>query len=116
MTKPITPFDVVLVPFPFSNLEEIKRRPCLVLANVKPSRYSEHLIVAMMTSHLERHFPHDVVVQNYEEAGLPKPTLIRLAKVVTLELGSVRRKLGTLTPSDRKSVIREWKALFQKFF
>lgn len=115
MTKSITPFDVVLVPFPFSNLEEVKRRPCLVLAHFKPARHPEHFIVAMMTSHLEKHFPHDVILENFEKAGLPKPTLVRLAKVVTLEAGIVLKKLGALTPHDRKSVIQEWKTLFQHF-
>jgi mRNA interferase MazF len=116
MTKSITPFDVILVPFPFSNLEAAKLRPCLVLMTMKPARYPQHLIVAMMTSHVEKHFPHDLLVENPSEAGLPKPTLIRLAKVVTIDSSLIKKRLGSLSKSDRKQVEKEWRLLFEHFY
>ena len=67
MTASMTPFDVVLVPFPFSDLSAAKRRPCLVLATVRPKGLSVHYIVAMMTSHLSGfRFPHDVVLADWK--------------------------------------------------
>jgi mRNA interferase MazF len=112
MTKSIIPFDVILVPFPFSNLQAAKLRPCLVLAAMKPARYPLHLVVAMMTSHLEKHFPHDLLLEGPSEAGLPKPTLIRLAKLVTIDSTLIKKKLGSLSKADRKQVEKEWRKLF----
>ena len=103
----MTPFDVVLVPFPFTDLGSTKRRPCLVLADARPVGLPHHFIVAMMTSHLERRFPHDVQLEAFAEAGLPKPTLVRLFKVVTLDDTVTPRPLGRLAAIDRGRVAAE---------
>ena len=111
MTKSITPFDVVLVPFPFSNLEPGKRRPCLVLARADPPRLPRHFIVAMMTSHIKKRFPHDVLLHEHSEAGLPKPTLVRLFKVVAIDESLSPRRLGALSKRDRSRISAELKRI-----
>jgi len=109
----MTPFDVVLVPFPFADLTTAKQRPCLLLESVKVDRLANLLIVAMMTSQVDgRAFPHDVSVKDWHGAGLPKPTLIRLSKLVTVESKLIRRKLGRLTPHDQTAK----KTAFQRLF
>lgn len=109
----MTPFDVVLVPFPFADLTTTKQRPCLLLECVTVNRLANLLIVAMMTSQIDgRSFPHDVSIKDWQGAGLPKPTLIRLAKLVTVEAKLVRRTLGRLTPHDQTAT----KTAFQRLF
>lgn len=103
----MTPFDVVLVPFPFTDLSRTKQRSCLILAATKPKGLNERYVVAMMTSHLRGlSFVSDVVLQEWKNTGLPKPTLVRLAKVVTIERKLIRRKIGRLRASDQKAVER----------
>jgi mRNA interferase MazF len=109
----MTPFDVVLVPFPFADLSATKQRPCLVLASFKPRGLNEHVIVAMMTSHISGlGFPHDVSLVDWQKAGLPKPTLVRLTKVVTLDRTIVKRKLGRLLRADQQTIMARFKDLF----
>lgn len=101
----MTPFDVVLVPFPFTDLRSTKRRPCLVLAVAQPAGMPEHFIAAMITSQLDRRFPHDVALLDHHTAGLPKPSLVRLFKLVTLDATLLPRHLGCLALADRSAVV-----------
>jgi mRNA interferase MazF len=83
------------------------------LASFKPRGLDEHVIVAMMTRHVSGlGFPHDVSVVDWQKAGLPKPTLVRLAKVVTLDRKLVKRKLGRLPKTDQQSIVTKFKELF----
>lgn len=109
----MTPFDLVLVPFPFTDLSAAKQRPCVVLTTVKPKRLNEHYIVAMMTSHVSGlSFPYDVLLSDWRGAGLPKPTLVRLAKVVTLDKALIKTQLGRLLKVDQQMVAVKFKELF----
>lgn len=109
MTKSITIYDVVLVPFPFADLTAVKKRPCLVLSIVRPKALERLLTLAMMTSHLEKRFPYDVELRNFSEAGLPKATLVRLSKLVTIEEAVIQKKLGSLLKKDQALVAKEFR-------
>jgi mRNA interferase MazF len=111
----ITTSDIVLVPFPFVDSNSVKRRPCLVLASYKPRALNQHCVLAMMTSQVAPpNFPFDVALDDYEKSGLPKPTLVRLSKIVTLDSKHVIRKIGSLTALDKESVNRQFAKLFKQ--
>ena len=78
---------------------------------------SEHLVVCMMTSQIEKPwFPYDIKIEDLEHANLPKPTLIRLGKIVTIDSKLVLKKLGSLHTSDKKNVKKNLKKLFEPIF
>jgi mRNA interferase MazF len=87
--------DVVLVSFPFSNLVQTKRRPALVLLDVG----DPDIVVARITSQLSQ-TQCDVLLRDWQQAGLMLPSVVRVHKVATLEKQLVERKLGVLTPGD----------------
>jgi mRNA interferase MazF len=109
----MTPFDLVLVPFPFTDLTTTKQRPCLILSAFQPKGLDEHFVVAMVTSNLAGLiFPGDTRLTKWSEAGLPKPSIVRLAKVVTVERSLIRRTLGSLQGGDRQSIRRQFRQVF----
>lgn len=113
--KSTTPFDVVLVPFPFSDTVAAKQRPCLVLASIQPTRLPEHVVVCMMTSQVDGlAFPFDCTVKNIAKAGLPKPTIVRVSKLVTLDSTLIRKRLGSLATEDAETVKEQLDALFSQ--
>jgi hypothetical protein len=46
-------------------------------------------------------------------AGLPKPSLVRVAKLVTVDESMLLKRLGALSKSDRASVRQNVEALFR---
>ncbi len=99
-----SPFDVVLIPFPFADAPEIKVRPALVISRESFNEFGL-TTTAMITSARHSHCPGDVAIDHLA-AGLPKPCIVRL-KLFTIDNRLIRLKLGSLTEFDRISVRRE---------
>jgi mRNA interferase MazF len=97
-------FDVVVVPFPFTDRRATKRRPALVLSENKAfNRPVGHLVLAMITSAGNAAWPLDTPVSDLVAAGLPAPSVVRM-KLFTLDATLVLRRAGTLAGADRKAV------------
>jgi len=98
------PFEVVVVPFPFTDSGTSRRRPALVLSNHEHfNKESGCCVLAMITSGKNRPWPLDVPIRNMEKAGLKAASKVRM-KLFTLDVRFIVRKAGTLAPEDRKAV------------
>ncbi len=105
MTRPSVTcdrFDVVVVPFPFSEKSESKRRPALVISN-RRFNASGNTVLAMITTNDHHPWPGDYSITDLEETGLPSHCIVRL-KLFTLDNRLILRQLGRLGDSDRKQV------------
>ena len=106
----LAPFDVVVVPFPFTDRTASKRRPALVLSSSAFNQKAEHSVLAMITSAGQSGWPGDHFIEHLDEAGLPTECLVRL-KLFTLDHRLVIRKAGTLAVADQKKLRLTWKGL-----
>jgi len=97
-------FDVVVVPFPFTDKTTIKRRPALVLSDAaKFNKKVGQSVLAMITSASNSDWPLDVDIQDLDAAGLPSASVVRM-KIFTLDNKLVIRKAGALAKQDRAVV------------
>jgi len=97
-------FDVVRVPFPFTDQSASKNRPALVLSNAEAfNTPSGHAVMAMITSASNAPWPLDCTISNLDGAGLPAPSKVR-CKLFTLDLRLVNGRLGKLDEGDRERV------------
>lgn len=85
--------DVVKVPFPYTDRPTRQSRPALVVSTGGIGEAHGLLWVVMITSAENRGWPGDVGVPNLAVAGLPVPSVIRTAKIATIE-ASEATKLG----------------------
>ncbi|MDR3528630.1 MAG: type II toxin-antitoxin system PemK/MazF family toxin [Rhizomicrobium sp.] len=95
--------DIAIVPFPFTDMAVAKPRPALVLSAQKANGESGNTIFAMITTAARSHWPTDVPLADAEASGLTAASLVRL-KLFTLDNRLVARKIGALSPQDRKAV------------
>lgn len=98
--------DVVLLPFPFTDLTTIKQRPAVVLSHEDFNRTHEDVVVAAITSRVPaRPAVEDVpLTQNEARAAhLLKLSVVKTAKLVTIDQRLIRKTLGQLpAPVNRK--------------
>ncbi len=87
--------DVVLLRFPFSDTVGMKRRPALVLLDPN----DDDIVVARVTGQLSSGV-HDVQLEEWQQAGLLVPSVVRLDKVATLRRDIIEQRLGRLAAGD----------------
>jgi mRNA interferase MazF len=90
--------DVIKVPFPYTDRSTRQSRPALVVSTGNIEDVHGLLWVVMITSAENRGWPGDVAVNNLAAAGLPVPSVIRTAKIATIEALDATR-LGRVTPA-----------------
>ena len=106
----MTAFDVVVVPFPFSDRQASKRRPALVLSSQAFNDEARHAVLAMITSAEQSAWPGDCDLRDLAAAGLATPCVARL-KLFTLDERLVLRVCGHLAAADQKRLRSAWKGL-----
>ena len=96
-------FDVVIVPFPFTDRPVVRRRPALVVSTTEWNAASGHIVAAMITSARQSSWPRDVPLTGLAAAGLTARCVVRM-KLLTLEEGLVIRRAGGLKGADATAV------------
>jgi len=89
--------EIVLVPFPFSDLSSIKQRPVLVLSNIAYNDNSEDMVTCGITSNL-KDADYSVLVGNKDLAygTLPVTSRIRADKIFALKQSLAKKKIAKI--------------------
>lgn len=95
--------DVVLVNFLFSEETGSKRRPVLVVSSSEYHRGRQEAVVAAVTSNTGRILPGDHLMDDWEHAGLPLPSVVT-GIIRTIKQGMIGRKLGRVSDKDMASI------------
>lgn len=106
------PFDVVVVPFPFTDSAQTKKRPSLVLS--QDSGFGDKIeqsVLAMITSQKNDPWPLDCLIKNKKQSGLTASSVVRM-KLFTLDNRFILRKIGHLSKNDQKQVIQSLSKIF----
>jgi len=89
--------DILLIPFPFSDLSSTKQRPVLVLSNSDNNRSRQDILVAAITSNvLERDYLIRLAPEDLEQGHLKVDSGIRADKIYTLSQKIVVKRFGTV--------------------
>ncbi len=94
--------DVVLIPFPFTDLTTTKTRPAVVVSVNGFEKETGSFTVAMITS-IPHTTTYDYELKDWQAANLLSPSWVR-AKLVTLDPRLVRYSPGKLTNRDLTEV------------
>jgi len=100
----MTPFefgDIVLVPFPFTDQSATKKRPAVIISSNAYNSERPDLIIMAVTSQIKpTAIIGEVIVQDWQGAGLLKPSAIKPV-ITTIEKPLVIKTMGRLKDNDR---------------
>ncbi len=99
--------DLVLLPYPFSNLEGVKVRPALVVSGNKLNRKSNDCIMIPLTSVI-RNEPFSIIInqENLSSGRLIKTSRIKADRIFCVDKSLVRIKIGHLNGNSFNEVIK----------
>jgi mRNA interferase MazF len=100
------PGDVVKVPFRYTDRSTRQSRPALVVSAGSLERSHRLIWVVMITSAENRGWSGDVPVSDLVLAGLPAASLIRTAKIATIDAADAT-KLGRIPRPSLRKVLAE---------
>lgn len=102
--------DIILVPFPFTDLSSAKVRPALVLSPLREK--SLDMIVCFISSQMETANAHSVRIDPKAGNGLKVASLIRFDKLATLDRRIALGVLGRVSPEWLKKHSKEFLSVF----
>lgn len=94
--------QIFICQFPFTSGALSKPRPALVLFDLQ-----QDVLVCRVTPVL-RSGPLDVTLVDWAQAGLAKPSVARLDRLVTVEKSILGQRLGVLSAADQSAVRAVW--------
>jgi mRNA interferase MazF len=94
--------DIVVIPFPFSDLSASKRRPAVILAALS----GEDFILSQITSkNVHDNLSITIETDDVEGGSLARTSNIRPNKLFTADKSLLLYRVGALTPEKLRAVI-----------
>lgn len=108
---PLKRGDIVLVPFPFTDLTSLKVRPA-VLVSADPQ--GDDVIIAFISSVVpdslgETEFSLTSKNKDFASTGLKKNSVFKMGKLLTISTTLILRRLGRLSPVIQKELDKNLK-------
>jgi len=104
------------VPFPFTDFSGSKQRPALIVSPDSLNFVRPDVLLAAITSQVPAMLaPDEIAIPTADlmSAGLPKPSIIRTSKLISIHQGLIRRRIGRLPAPTLQSVLSQLQGLFK---
>ena len=87
--------NIVLLPFPFSDLKQSKVRPVVIISNDNYNKKSDDVLVVPLTSNLKK-TDYDVLItnKNMEKGNLIADSRIKVDKIFSIDKRLVKMNIG----------------------
>lgn len=103
--------SIVLVPFQYTDAFVKKKRPALVISNPEFQTETGHVVCLMITSRTVR-TSFDVIIEDTEDTGLLRKSIVRTNKVFTIDESEIIRQLGVCPEQILKDVMNTFLSIF----
>lgn len=105
----LSPGDIVLVPFPFTDLSHSKLRPALIISQNEVHEKEDDFTLLFVSSVIpERAEPYEVLFRkthpDFSQSGLRKDSLFKTNKIATVRRKLLVSRLGKIGTTLQKEI------------
>ncbi|NOZ77342.1 MAG: type II toxin-antitoxin system PemK/MazF family toxin [Euryarchaeota archaeon] len=106
--------DLLLVNFPFTNFEDFKRRPVLVVSGEVVNKKTRDLVVcAVTTNPIHRDFGVGISQDDLSEGHLKKDSIVKTSHIATISKSIVIKRIGTLNEDKMEEILESLCGVFK---
>ena len=106
--------EIVLVPFPYSDLSSTKRRPVLIVSNDAYNKKFQDVVVCVITSNQHTDdYSLTLENENLEMGVLPESSVVKAHKLFTIHQGKIIRKFSLVKTDYFKEISDKIKSLIK---
>lgn len=107
--KPMKQGDIVLVPFPFTDLSGMKKRPVLVISNNRYNISNRDFVCCGITSKInDRDYSVAIDTNDLADGFLAQPSMVKADTIFTLEQSLVIKTIGRASQQTIEKVKGEF--------
>ena len=97
--------EIVLVPFPYSDLTASKKRPVLIISNDNYNRNFPDIVVCVITSNLFKdHYSIALNNDDLEIGIMPEQSIIKCHKLFTIDQSQILKRFSVVNNTKFKEV------------
>lgn len=103
---------VVILPFPFSDLQQRKARPAIIVSNNKYNRRSDDVVAVPLTSNLKpSEYSVPVTSKDMEFGELVIDSNARIDKIFSVEKRIISKRIGKVDRKTHAAICKMFSAL-----
>lgn len=101
--------EIIVVPFPFSDLSSIKQRPVLILSKNFDNNISDDVITCGITSNL-KNTKYSILIddKDLEKGEIPAKSRIKIDKLFTLDKNIIKKRIAKINKTTLSKVKEEF--------
>ena len=101
--------EIIVVPFPFSDLSSVKQRPVLILSKIQDIEKSQDIVTCGITSNL-KDSSHSVLIENNNllEGTIPLKSRVKVDKLFSLDKNIIIKSVARLNKETFQKVREEF--------
>lgn len=105
--------DLILIPFPFTDLSGIKKRPGIIISpDWYNERYEDVVVVAVTTKFYDNKVQLSLKEGDLYTGNIPKDSYIRFTKIFTFNKSEIIKVLAVVNENKFKEIMNKVREFF----
>ena len=101
----MTTGDIILLPFPFAELTNIKVRPAVVIG-ITTDKYKDVIVAAISSVVPDSLTKNEMLIKRNDQNGLRTDSVIKVDRIVTIKESSIITTIGVLS-KDQIEILKD---------